>query len=332
MSSDKTDRKVRVGTFNVLNLADVGDKYYPTAKPYNQKEFDKKIAWIASQLDRMHADIVGVQEIFSKEALERAVRKSKCNRDATVHVASDPHKKPWVGLISNLELTGPPDVVPNFPNGFSLTLEGKIVPIDQFSRPVLRAVIEVFDREVVFLVSHLKSKRPMYDEDEDRRDFRIQALGTTRSLVQRAAEASALRWLIVKELAETSSPLICVGDMNDAVHSVTTDILMGDPPWFRLPVDRKRRIWDSLLYSTYDIQVRRSHRDVYYTHLFNGRHESLDHILVSQEFVYQNPERIGQVEELRVFNDHLVDEQLSGDETPRWQSDHAQVVAGISRK
>ena len=82
-----------------------------------------------------------------------------------------------------------------------------------------------------------------------------------------------------------------------------------------------------LLYNVKDIQALQSYRDVYYTHIYNGHYGSLDHILVSEEFVRPNPQHIAWVENVQVLNDHLVDETLSSEEVPNWQSDHAQVVA-----
>ena len=84
-----------------------------------------------------------------------------------------------------------------------------------------------------------------------------------------------------------------------------------------------------LLYRVQDIQTRRSQRDVYYTHIHKGHFESLDQIMVSEEFVVQNPRRIGRVEYVRVFNDHLIDDTLSSEALPVWQSDHGQVVVSI---
>jgi hypothetical protein len=105
--------------------------------------------------------------------------------------------------------------------------------------------------------------------------------------------------------------------------------MLGSPPWRNLRAEDKRTIWDVLLYNAKDIQARQSYRDVYYTHLHNGHHDSLDHILVSQEFVRQNPRRLGYVEYVKVFNDHLIDQTLSHDKIPKWQSDHGQVVITI---
>ena len=69
--------------------------------------------------------------------------------------------------------------------------------------------------------------------------------------------------------------------------------------------------------------------DIYYTHIHNGHFESLDHILVSQEMVRENPNNIGKVVYVRIFNDHIIDETFSDRSVNCWESDHAQVVAVI---
>ena len=89
--------------------------------------------------------------------------------------------------------------------------------------------------------------------------------------------------------------------------------MAGNEPFFLLRHEQKKRLWDVLLYSVHDIQEAQSYRDVSYTHIFNGRYELLDHIYVSQELVRQFPNRVGEVRNTRIFNDHLFDERL-----PRW--------------
>lgn len=66
-----------------------------------------------------------------------------------------------------------------------------------------------------------------------------------------------------------------------------------------------------------------------YTDIYNGRHEVLDHILVSQELVRQFPEHIGYVLNARVLNDHLVDETLTFERKTRIVSDHGIPVAEV---
>ncbi len=145
----------------------------------------------------------------------------------------------------------------------------------------------------------------------------------------RTAEATALRCVLLDKLRGNDHPLVVLGDTNDIGTAVTSEIIAGAPPWRNLRYRQKLRIWDVLLYNVKDIQARQSYRDAYYTHIHNGHYESLDHILVSQEFVHQNPKRLGQVEYVSVLNDHLIDETLSDEKLPVWQSDHGQVMATI---
>ncbi len=51
---------------------------------------------------------------------------------------------------------------------------------------------------------------------------------------------------------------------SNVMNSVTGEILTGTPPWKILPRREKEEIWDVLLWSTNDIQVRNSDRDVTY--------------------------------------------------------------------
>ena len=183
---------------------------------------------------------------------------------------------------------------------------------------------------MIVFVAHLKSKRGIvFGDTEDKNDPKIKALGAARSLIKRAAEATALRCLLVDELKDSNTPVVLIGDLNDAVASVTTQISAGDPPWIKLQPEQKRPIWDVLLYSTNDIQSRNSLRDVTYSHIFNGRYEVLDHIFVSQEFYGRNPQRIGRVRYQHQFNDHLVDETMIFRSKDRTISDHGQVTAII---
>ena len=92
-----------------------------------------------------------------------------------------------------------------------------------------------------------------------------------------------------------------------------------------MPFDQKQQIWETLLWSTNEVQVRASDRDVTYSHIHNGRYEVLDHVLVSQDFVRSYPDHFGEVQYLQLFNDHLVDATLSDDFGDVCESDHGQV-------
>lgn len=317
----------KVGTFNLLNLAAPGERYYN--REYRQHEFDRKVNWLTYQLNRMNADILGFQEVFSLGALQQVLAASNMYNGASIKMGERNGEGPAVALVSRFEALDY-DTFVDFPPPAILEFDGIAMPIKQFSRPVLRAKLKIHDDLVInVFVVHLKSKRPKIPEGVDRHDPREQALGEARSLMIRAAETTALRYLLLDTLENTSHPAIVMGDLNDDGGAVTSKILTGAEPFRRLDLRVKQKIWDVHLYNVKDIQARQSYRDVYYTHLHNGHYDSLDHILVSQEFVRQNPQRLGYVEYVKVYNDHLIDETLSDDRVPLWESDHGQVVATI---
>jgi predicted extracellular nuclease len=327
---------VKVATFNVMNLARPGERFYDDQDPYSEAEYDEKADWTAGQLRLMEADLVGFQEVFHEEALRDVCGRSGSFDGATVVApGAGGSSGPRLGLATQLSLAEPVSTVTDFPAGVDAAVDGLALPVGRFSRPVLRARV-VLDPDngttlTVFVV-HLKSKRPIRDPQTPEHDPREEALGKARALIRRAAEAAALRFLVLDEVVDNARPVIVLGDLNDAARAVSTDIVLGDAPsrsWPKAASDRKA-YWDRLLYSTYEINARQVGRDVSYTHIFNGRYENLDHILVSQEFYDRNPQRIADVSNVRYFNDHLVDSQLSDDRHSRVVSDHGQLVAEIS--
>lgn len=324
---------LKVGTFNVLNLALPDVPYYPDERPYSIAEFDRKAAWIGEQLRRMGADVVGFQEVFAEAALREVCDRSGVFDGATVIApGADGVSGPRVGLVTRLPLAEPAVPITNFPPGLHGAVDGIALPVGTFSRPVLRARVAVTPAlTVTVFVVHLKSKRPIVDDTISDHDPREEALGKARSLIRRTAEAAALRFLVLDEIVGNSRPAIVLGDLNDGPRAVSTEIVAGVTPsrfWPRGPELRKT-YWDRALYSTHELQARSIGRDVSYSHIFNSHYENLDHILVSQEFYDRNPDRLGELANLRHFNDHLVDNQLSDDGPDRTTSDHAQLVAEI---
>lgn len=160
----------------------------------------------------------------------------------------------------------------------------------------------------------------------------VRARGQARSLMQRAAEACALRNLLLDVLVHSSMPVMVLGDLNDSATAVTTQIITGRPPHRKLPHSVKIEAWDRMLYNAKDIVARRSLETHFYTHIHNGHYGCLDHILLSQEFVQENKKHIGRVLNVTYYNDHVIDDTISNEFVPTHQSDHGQVVASILLK
>ena len=166
-------------------------------------------------------------------------------------------------------------------------------------------------------------------KDADYTDPVELAKGQARSLICRAAETTALRFILMEKLRDRHYPVIVMGDVNDNHTSVTTQLVSGQPPWESWPYRKKVPVWDTLLYQVKDIQARFGYGDHYYTYIHNGHYANLDHIMVSEEFSPRNRNRVGQVIYVSIYNDHLFDQTLLGKAIERWKSDHAQVVTTI---
>jgi endonuclease/exonuclease/phosphatase family metal-dependent hydrolase len=305
-----------------------GFEFY-RGETYSSEEYQQKLRWTAYQLDRMDTDIVGFQEVFQEEALQAVLDQSQTHRGHRLVFAEGAGKGPGVALATRFPVISQ-RIYTQFPPASLLTLEDAEIPLSRFSHPVLAVDLALRnDIQCTIFVVHLKSKRPTMEWDADRTDPVELAKGQARSLIRRAAEATALRFILMDSLRGRRYPVILMGDVNDGHTSVTTQLVAGQPPWECWPYHKKAPVWDTLLYQVKDIQARLGYGDYYYTHIHNGHYDSLDHIMVSEEFSPRNRDRIGQVIYVSVYNDHLFDQTLLEDFIKRWKSDHGQVVTTI---
>lgn len=350
-------RHYKLGTFNVKNLASPGFVFYD--RSYTPRQYEKKVAWTGNVIRLMDADLIGFQEVWSDQALHDAVEAAELsarNAYTTIAFGGEDEQGPRVAVATNLPVIEEARTIEDFPRPVAFQEDDLTLSMNRFRRSVLRIVVELHERPVTVFVAHLKSKRPKFsipdgatfalEEDLRTADLFLRTVGSLRSLVTRAAEATALRALLIEETQDKRHPIVLLGDLNDGLHSVTTDMVTGEVPfknyaWLRKPGTEerysadenwtiKRRLWDVLLYSVEQLQSRRSLHSPIHTHIYGGRYESLDHILVSEEFYDQNPNRIGEVEYLHCFNDHLVDESIGGDQIVEQASDHAPLVVTIA--
>lgn len=334
--------QLRVGTFNLFNLALPNTNYYSN-REYSLGKYKKKARWINEQLRKMQADIVGFQEIFHEEAIRGTL--SRNTQYQAFHVLTTPPtgKRPVVGLASKFPIVNH-EVITHFPEQLDLLNDHEaptthVIPLSKFSRPILRADIQVHQSLVVSVfVVHLKSKRPIYPKGVNEHHPAEKNKGAFRALIRRASEANALRQIFIQHrIKHPSYPVIVLGDFNDTGAAMTSKLITGDRPELHQPpgvsykewMALKRLNWSVLLQNCTAIQTQPNPQDQLYTHIFNGDYESLDHILVSNEFAQTNKKRLGSVTQVQAFNDHLVDELSTGEQVPAWQSDHGQLVAHI---
>jgi len=401
-------QRFSIGNFNVRNLVpastDAGYHFFYAPEKHNcyrdhgskdQTPYQKKIRWLASQLDRMQCDIVCFEEVFELEPLQHVIDASSYAGKVKLYLCGNPvyreeryrgtnakiytHPRIAIMIHKDYELRDMNELA-EFPKEFNfarkveefsgrnwqiqLTQDGKSV--HKFNRPVLRARIRMPKRfanavgshrgetpEILLYAAHFKSKRPIQartsgDSTRDMaQNYLIEnAVGQARSLMLRAIEAAALRCYVLDDLTNTDTPVFLLGDLNDGPHGATTEIAGGlslvNMPLPGLGRDEENNLAaDLTMYNAYELQTRRTRRDVYYTHIHKGIHDTLDHIMVSSHFVPRplredvgrNP--IGKIGTLRILNDHLLNQDLDDMRSERvgkylhTRSDHGQISVRI---
>ena len=223
------------------------------------------------------------------------------------------------------------------------------------SRPIVRARIDVDGRAITVFNCHLKSKLGEFEGSFEgapeknllEYDPVGRAIGEARSLMRRAAEAAALRRLVVDEL-NTGVPVVVMGDLNDSEHAVSSAIIAGERPfknyaWLRRhdakkPNERytdaenqqiQAAIRHKRLLSAEKMFIRQSLRDMIYTSAFGGVYESIDQILLSHHFQPDADRQEFTLDYLQCFNDHLTDGGFEEAPYNKLASDHGQLVATI---
>lgn len=337
-------------TANVLNLANPGRMFYENQDVYTQRDYERKIDWLGGRIAALNADILTVQEVWDDAALKAAVNRSGLRYSTLVVPGAEnvaaPHAPvsgegfntvnpqtvfsggavhtPRVGIITRLEVDNIQSFS-QFPDNMRITVP-ELGEYAKFERPPLLATLRMkHGQRIHVLTVHLKSKRPKFLQDaqgqviEDREDDKITARATLRSLMLRGAEAAALRCIVIDLLQRTHEPLIVMGDFNDGPHSVTTQIIAATN---EVAYDKGAR--DTALFNAYEVQGDMAlKRDVAYSHIHQGYPEVLDQILVSEEFLYNSRNSIGDVRRVDYFNDHLQEGK------DRSRSDHGFVRAVI---
>lgn len=295
-------QEIRFATFNVLNLARPGLRFYDGIEPYTEQQYDAKVAWLARRFDRLDADVIALQEVFSQDAVKDVLARSERYRDA-IHIGYDPEPgklTPSVALVTRLPLAGTPAKHLDFPRGLAVPLLDIRESMTRFTRPVLQVPLQLApDVALNVFVVHLKSKRPDYRTDDSETDAASIGAAVLRSMVRRGAEALGLRYLLTDFAAGQRLPMMVMGDFNDVADAVPTQMVLGG--------GRNANGYDERLFECYRLQSRRDPlRDVGYTHVHDGNFETIDHILVSEEFHPASPHALGEVLDVAYLNDHVI--------------------------
>lgn len=332
--------KLSFVTFNVKNLQIAGKPMY-RGNTYTADEAKNKIDWTASALKSLDADIIGFQEVWNPKALEEVFKatglagkyelatKNFGNSIGCALAVRKPHElvsAKWIAqfpselILKKRKPTGR-DNIPDYKMS---------VGIDAFSRAIMQAKIQPVHSnkkvpQITLFNAHFKSKLAIQLDKEESRKPTVKAhstaIGSALATIRRTAEAAALRVLVSKAAKDNDDPVVVMGDLNDNQLSVITSIVSQDPSFRLGVVSRRGSRADVGLYAVAALQEYQSMRDVYYTHIYDNKRESLDHILVSEQFYDHSKKRVWAFKEMHILNDHLDDHDAFE------VSDHAPVKA-----
>ena len=322
---------------NLYNLNEPGLRIYSDSNGWSQTEYDNKIAWTGAALKASRSDVMGFQELWHKKSLKAALTAAGLNSKykALVPANHTGQKIVCAAAVRKEILVGDPTWIEDFPGDFKLEsggddaqTSGIAVNITKFSRPVLHFQIKPRSdgRIISVYVAHLKSRRPtpIYNEPwytKAKHSKHREGLGSAIATIRRTAEAAALRMILTEEMKGTDRPVVVLGDLNDSQHSNTLNIITGQPNYLLSGLSRGGG--DADLYTVGTLQEYRSLRDIYYTYIYQNFRESLDHILVSQEFYDNSKKRLWAFKGMTLDNDHLDDDNHK----EAGSSDHAYVRA-----
>lgn len=349
-------RDLSFATVNLFNLQVPGGITYNDEPQFadnaeGRESYENQVSWMANRVALLDADVLGFQELWAAEALENVFAKAGLGADYDLIARDAPGRgQPQVALAIRKDRHGEStlldgaDWIASFPDTFKFeglreedgASEEITITIDKFSRPVLRAQIQPQGRNpkppvVNLFVAHLKSKGPARLSFAAPRPIALQEHSAiTKSAVshvRRVMEAGALRALLDPLMKEEDdddlSPVVVMGDLNDSVTSVTNELLSNQPSYRVIEKSTAGGRSDKGLYSAERLQQLRSQRDVYYSYIYKNKLESLDHVMVSEEFYDHSRKRQWSFRETEVFNDHLNRKAFKKDGAP----DHGQIKA-----
>ena len=270
---------VSVGTWNVENLFRPGGPFGPKT----QQAYDDKLQALKAVIDRLAPDVLAVQEVGEPAALDELVAKLDGQWHTALATVFDQVHPIRVGFISRFPLANPQDVNA-FPAPLRPVQSGDANANSQgaMGRGALHVTVDAHGTQIDLISCHLKSKLLQFPGGFQPADEGERARFGAYALYRRAAQATTVRAFADGLLQNQGDQraVIVLGDLNDEPLAATTQILLG-PPGSEIgtPGETRPDQGDPSRLWNLAPRIPEAHR---YSRIFNGRHELIDHILVSR--------------------------------------------------
>ncbi|WP_394125584.1 endonuclease/exonuclease/phosphatase family protein [Vibrio hepatarius] len=297
---------------NLFNFLKPPDAFYEFSNIYDLQDWQAKCQWTKSQITKLNADIIGLQEVFSIEATQQLLAESGFPYFVTVDTPKSEndyiYSRPVVALASKYPINHAEAVKPL--NEWAKAYQ---VKLPEFSRKPIYAVIKVPTiGEVSVYVCHLKSQRATEPAMQGETS---QLLGQWLSSQLRGWEAVMLKLYMDKQYQKSPMPTALLGDMNQPLTSDITGLLtqQADNEGEALVLTDS---WHA--YKDADSSPARAA-----THYHFSQGNVLDYVILSQEFQPDSQRSIAEVISYLVQDQHLINPIYDRD---KQASDHAFVA------
>jgi len=332
-------KNLRIGTFNLFQFVSPPYSWYTPQNSFTPKEWKQKTSWIKKQILEMDCDIIGFQEVFSKDTLQTLTKELGFDYFITVDDAKVDHNhlttfvSTTVALASKYPIVDIQTVHTDAASILDHNLEG----VFKFSRTPLKAFIELPNKQKISVyVNHFKSNREneleytftknhtVIQKKEKSKNALEENLSV--SLKQRLCETSSL----FHDFKKTHTPIISLCDLNDKEFSLSIDALTNEA-YHQNNNHNSYILYD--VYNLVDTEVYNPHPEHKTpkrtpTSYFQGKGNVLDYIFVSKDFDHNQNKSIGKVVSYEVHNKHLHNKPHGSLQ----KSDHAQIVCEIEFK
>jgi len=341
----------KLASINLFNYLSPPGAYYDFENIYSQEQWQKKQLWFSDLLREQQPDIVGFQEVFSADELNKLCENLGYEYFSVIDepkIENDfIYTSPVVAIASRFPIIDTQAVTPSSDLASIMGLTDF-----KFSRKVLRATIEL---PIIGLcdcyVVHLKSKRADLDVDNGNLDglsttaslLSKQALGRWVSDMQRGNEVALLFHAMITRRENTNNAMMLMGDFNDTLDSAilnvfnvqrtdihNADIKMTDLS--HLPdyaIDKSFNYYQ--LSDAYELYIKTQNEDIQNqprapSHYFGNKGSVLDYILLSNEFNTDNSASLAEVSSYITYDRHLINPEYDIDSH---STDHAPVIVNI---
>lgn len=329
--------KVRVGTFNLFQFVEPPYSWYVKKDKFTPEQWIEKTTWIKNQVIEMNCDIIGFQEVFSKEALKELVSSLGFKYFKTIDTPKTDKKneKVFISTVVALASKYPIKNLRKVEIDLSSLKKHNISGFFKFAREPIKATIELANKKYLDVyVCHLKSNRDnefeyIFTKDatlQDKKEKVKKALedNYSLSLKQRLCEANSL----FSNIKINKNPAVLMCDLNDKEFSLTIDALTNKRYHNETLTKDDYLMIDAYYYfkaKIYNPHPEQKEIKRTPTSYFAGKGNVLDYIFVSSLFDKNQKNSIGKITSYEVFDKHLQKNHNGS----ILQSDHAQVVCEL---